>query len=263
MTSQVSESVTGLTGKHNFESTVYCLYIAAPATVPFTPASSGHVILWTVTAFYTLQNSTFSQMSQNEDGVLAQSPPPVPLHDPPESADVNCSDEDNARIAGQEKKRRPERDWELIGEWNPTTEDKDFIDAEIARIAKEKLAEGGITKLHSNRAKSTDLSLRKQRDSWPVSETTGVLRCPLSSRMKCRALLKVDRRDHLVQMFMSEMHTVESHAPAKDSGKYLKLHQKELVAQAVNMNPGCTAAQLRRNIHRTSPDKQILPKHSR
>jgi len=161
---------------------------------------TSHVVLWTVAAFYTLQKRTFSQMSQNGDGASAQSLPPVAPPDPLESADVNSSDEDDARVPLAEQKKRQERDWQLIGEWNPASEDKDFIDAEIVRIAKEKMAEGGITKLHSMRAKSTDLSMWKQRDAWPVSETTGVIRyrCPFSTRMKCLALLKLSQNQMML-----------------------------------------------------------------
>jgi hypothetical protein len=54
---------------------------------------------------------------------------------------------------------------------------------------------------------------------------------------------------------------VELHDLAKDCGKYLKHHQKELVTQAVSLNPTASSAQLQLNIHRSSPDKQILPKH--
>ena len=145
-------------------------------------------------------------MSQNGDG------PPVSPHDRADSSDEASGDDDHDRIAPKETRKRPEREWELIGEWNPATEDKAFIDAEIAHIAKEKMAEGGISKLHSIRAKVTDLSLWKERDVWPQqasSATTGLIRyrCPFSSSMKCQALLKIERRDNVVLMFMSRMHT--------------------------------------------------------
>ena len=211
------------------------------------------------------RNGTVSQMSQNAEQALLSPAIDPPAPDQPENAGENLSDEDDDADAATDKKKRPERDWELIGRWNPATDDKAFIDAEIARIAKEKMAVCCVTKLHLTKSKPTDLSMWKLWDTWPVSDTSFVhrYRCPLSSRFKCPALLKIERRDTVVQMFESKMHTVESHDPGKDRGKYLKHHQKELVTQAVSLNPTASSAQLRRNIHRSSPDKQILPKHKR
>ena len=122
------------------------------------------------------ENVTVSQMSQNADQAV-----PSPLTDPsspdePENAGDNVSDQDDAFCAARDKKKREERDWELTGHWNPATDDKAFIDAEIARIAKEKMAVCCVTKLHSTKSKPTDLSMWKLRDTWPVSDTSFVHR---------------------------------------------------------------------------------------
>jgi hypothetical protein len=62
---------------------------------------------------------------------------------------------------------------------------------------------------------------------------------------------------------MADMHGMDSHVPEKDTGKYLKFHQMEVIKSHVKINPSISAAHLRRNIHRTSPEKKIAPQHAR
>jgi hypothetical protein len=50
--------------------------------------------------------------------------------------------------------------------WNPTTVDCRLIKNEIARLAKKKMAEGGISSIHSRKKRATDLSGWKYKDSF-------------------------------------------------------------------------------------------------
>ena len=153
-----------------------------------------------------------------------------------------------------------------LGQWDPITVDAEVINDEIARLAKEKLAEGGISSLHSRKKKATDLSGWKYKDRF-INPDTGLsvvrYRCPVAGRFKCPALLKTVHTQGQVELYMSEMHGVDSHVPAKDSGIFLKFHQMEVIQSHVKVNPTISAAHLRRNIHRTSPEKKIAPEHAR
>ena len=73
-------------------------------------------------------------------------------HDPvvqaaPEAAQEASSDSSKAEAASAVKGRRVMREWELIGSWDPTTENADYIRSELERIATEKMAAGVISKL--------------------------------------------------------------------------------------------------------------------
>ena len=57
------------------------------------------------------------------------------------------------------------------------------------------------------------------------------------------------------------MHGVESHA--QDTSKYLKWHQKDEVVKHIQVHPMASAADIRRNFHRLSPEKKIAPEHVR
>ena len=92
MTAQFSVSVTGPTGKHNFDSGVYQLYISGPCTVSFTPATmpSGplqHFMIFICLAL--CENVTFSQMSQNAEQALLSPAIDPPAPDQPENAGEN------------------------------------------------------------------------------------------------------------------------------------------------------------------------------
>jgi hypothetical protein len=209
------------------------------------------------------QKKTREAMSDSDKEGLqdnADVPPAPDLSDQAEGEASDLQDEEAA------KPKRKNRVWELLGRWDPTTVDAEVIDNEIERIAQAKITEGGINSLLSRKRKETDLGGWKHKDIF-VNPSTGFTvnryRCPLSVRFKCQALLKTVRTEAAVELYMSEMHSVDAHVPAKDTGKYLKFHQMEVIQTHVKVNPTISAAHLRRNIHRTSPEKKIAPEHAR
>ena len=46
-----------------------------------------------------------------------------------------------------QKFKREFRVWQLLGQWDPSTDSEDFIETEIIHIAKEKMAVAGATQL--------------------------------------------------------------------------------------------------------------------
>ena len=205
-----------------------------------------------------------SMSDANEEGPQANaSLPPDPDHS--ESSDKDAAESEPAE-AEKSKRRRADRAWELLGQWDPTKDDTEVIGNEIARIANAKLVEGGITSLNSRKKKDTDLSGWKFKDRFrnPNTELTVVrYRCPLAGPFKCPALLKTIHSQARVELYGSAMHGSDAHVPAKDTGKYLKHHQREVIQSHIKVNPRTSAAHLRRNIHRTSPEKKIAPEHHR
>ena len=190
------------------------------------------------------------------------------LQPAPDSSDDAYNDASQLQEASAEKPKRKsqERVWESMEQWDRTILDDEFINNEIARLAKEKIAEGGISSLFSRKKKDTDLSCWKYKDRF-INPDTGLTvcryRCPLDARFKCLALLKTVHTQGQVEMYMADMHGMDSHVPEKDTGKYLKFHQMEVIKSHVKINPSISAAHLRRNIHRTSPEKKIAPQHAR
>jgi hypothetical protein len=63
----------------------------------------------------------------------------------PDSSDDSNNDASQLQEAAAEnpKRKSRERVWELMGQWDRTTVDDDFIQNETVRLAKDKMAEGG------------------------------------------------------------------------------------------------------------------------
>lgn len=180
--------------------------------------------------------------------------PERPAMDPGEAGGDDAS--------GQSKPRRQYRSWLEIGRWDPTSETDDHIKAEILRIAREKMQEGGIEHIKHLKSHESDLGHWKERDHHTSGNISIVrYRCPLSCRCKCNALLKVEYGPSRTIMFMSDMHTPASHE--QDQARYLKWQQKQEVVKAVQVLPLVSAKQIQRNLHRTSPEKQIDPELKR
>jgi hypothetical protein len=80
-----------------------------------------------------------------------------PAPDPSDDADNDAS---QLQEAAAEKPKLKSREcvWESMGQLDRTTVDDEFIKNQIARLAKEKIAEGGISSLFSRKKKDTDLS---------------------------------------------------------------------------------------------------------
>jgi hypothetical protein len=192
-----------------------------------------------------------------EEG-LQQIPLGAVIQSAPEAAQDASSDSSEAEAASAVKGRRVMREWELLGSWDPTTEDPEYIQSELERIATDKMAAGGITKVTFLKPSDTDLGQWKLKDEFKSAESGSKVtryRCPLQVRCKCPALLKVVHSPSRVQMFMSQMHVPESHAV--DKAKFLNWKQKNEVKEHVRVHPTASAAQMRRNLHRTSPEKKI------
>jgi hypothetical protein len=101
----------------------------------------------------------------------------------------------------QQLKNRSERAENVS--WDRTTVDDEFkfIKNEIARLAKEKIAEGSISSLFSRKKKDTDFSGWKYKDRF-INPDTGLTqyRCPLDVRFKCLALLKTVHKQGRVEI---------------------------------------------------------------
>jgi hypothetical protein len=198
-----------------------------------------------------------------EEG-FQQIPPDPVLQAAPEAAQEASSDSSEAEAASAVKGRRVMREWELIGSFDPKSENAEYIQSELERIATEKMAAGGIVKLAYLKHSDTDLGQWKVKDVFASAESGSKItryRCPLLVRCKCQALLKVVQSATLVQIFMSQMHDPESHAV--DKSKYLNWKHKNEVKEHIRVNPTASAAQMRRNLHRTSPEKKIDSQHVR
>ena len=182
----------------------------------------------------------------------------------PAAASQESSESSDMEDAAPRKSKRQERVWEEITSWDPTTEDIQVIHSELERIAREKMAISGITKLLHLKVLPSDLGMWKLKDMFESTESGSKVlryRCPLSVRCKCPALLKVIHTTRSIRMLMSSMHGVESHA--QDTSKYLKWHQKDEVVKHIQVHPMASAADIRRNFHRLSPEKKIAPEHVR
>jgi hypothetical protein len=63
-------------------------------------------------------------------------------------------------------KKRNEKAKNVSGSWDPTIVDCKFIKNEIARLSKEKMAEGSISSIYSCKKRATDLSGWKYEDRF-------------------------------------------------------------------------------------------------
>ena len=182
----------------------------------------------------------------------------------PQDATGGAGTESEEDAAPPQKSKRVFRAWQPLGQWDPTTDLDEFIESELTRIAQEKMAVAGITKLSSFKTHATDLHLWKVKDVYrsPASGLTVTrYKCPLMSRCKCLAMLRVSRSPTLISIDESNMHQANSHNV--DQSKFLTWQQRESISAAVQVAPLQTATSLRRQLHRTSPEKAIKPAHAR
>ena len=166
--------------------------------------------------------------------------------------------------AQPQKAKRVFRAWQPLCQWDPVTELEDFTESELMRIAKEKTTVAGVTKLSTFKVHQTDLCLWKVKDIYrSLASDLNVTRywCPLATRCNCSALLRVSRSPSQISIEESNMHEENSHAV--DQSKFLSWQQRESIAAAVQVAPLPTATSLRRQLHRTSPEKAIPPSHTR
>jgi hypothetical protein len=66
----------------------------------------------------------------------------------------------------QHKKKRSEKAENVSVSWDPTTVDCKFIKNEIAHLAREKMAEGCISSIHSRKRRATVLHGWKSKDRF-------------------------------------------------------------------------------------------------
>jgi hypothetical protein len=91
---------------------------------------------------------------------------------PPAPHSSDDADNDASQLEeAAAKKAKQERVYSCFAEnvsvsWDPTTVDCKFIKNEIARLAREKRAEGGISSIHSRKKRATDLHAWKSKDSF-------------------------------------------------------------------------------------------------
>ena len=67
----------------------------------------------------------------------------------PQDATGGAGTESEEDAAPPQKSKRVFRAWQPLGQWDPTTDLDEFIESELTRIAQEKMAVAGITKLSS------------------------------------------------------------------------------------------------------------------
>jgi hypothetical protein len=76
---------------------------------------------------------------------------------PPAPDSSDDADNDASQLEEAAAKKQSEKAENVSVSWDPTTVVCKFIKNEIARIAREKMAEGGISSIHSRKKRATDL----------------------------------------------------------------------------------------------------------
>ena len=153
--------------------------------------------------------------------------------------------------------------WEVLGRWDPREINAEELDAAILEHAKEAFVAGGIAKLHFVKSTDKDLGGWKRKDYYGMRKDVVCYRyqCPLAYRSKCPAQLRLTKGLTSVVLEKKNSHDAEVHS--KDHAKGLKWQQKESIAQAVSVAPLQSGTQIRRNLHRDSPEKRIDPSYNR
>lgn len=151
----------------------------------------------------------------------------------PQDAIADAATESEGETALPQKPKRVFRAWLPLGQWDPTTDLEEFIESELTRIAAEKMAVAGITKLSSFKRHETDLHLWKVKDVYrsPASGVTITrYRCPPMTRCKCKAMLRVSRTSSQVTIDQICMHEANSHNGSNESRSLplFKLHRCRL-----------------------------------
>ncbi len=141
------------------------------------------------------------------DEICNEPPVPDPPRTPPrEEAGANANpseindnaeeyeatedeDDEESESVGSEKRRRVSREWRVLGDWDPVQLLPSEIEANILRVATERMEESGLVEWPSTRVKpgkSIGLwCLRKLYVKDMGQTSVDTYYCPLNNRTKC------------------------------------------------------------------------------
>ena len=146
-------------------------------------------------------------------------------------------DEDESASVGSGKRRRVRRKWTVIGDWDAGHYIPSELDANILRVATERMEESGLVEWPSTRVKPTRsiglwcLGKSYLKDMGQTSVETYY--CPLSNCTKCPVQIRVTRS--LTAVVLETSGGVHSQAlcHAHDQSKKLNYKQRIAVAKVV------------------------------
>jgi hypothetical protein len=176
-------------------------------------------------------------------------------------------DEDESASVGSGKRRRVRRKWTVIGDWDAGHYIPSELDANILRVATERMEESGLVEWPSTRVKPTRsiglwcLGKSYLKDMGQTSVETYY--CPLSNRTKCPVQIRVTRSLTAVVLETSGGAHSQALCHANDQSKKLNYKQRIAVAKVVKVNPKATPTDVRRALHHLSPSGKITAEHLR
>ena len=216
-------------------------------------------------------------MSSDEEEALSpelgasssKSPVPPLSHNDSESDQDEESDEESAderpvKNLNQKKRghKKDLREWKVISQYQKADHEPEEIEHKIFEECKRLMEVTRLFRIDSKPAKEHDIFLWKHSTFWSVGKGSvdyQMLYCPMKRRFNCDCQIKICRTSQYVSLEMRGTHDAESHAPEKDTSKFLKVAQISAIRNGVRIAPKQSAKHLRRNLDHSSPEKRISP----
>jgi hypothetical protein len=197
-----------------------------------------------------------------------RTPPRTPDEEEQEAEQESLPDsesEEEQDIEGEEEERpkiiRGRRKWVLLESWDRTAQVGSAIDAEVLRLANERMEESGMVEWPTARVATKTIGLWSRhhkyfRDAGRTEIETYY--CPLKDSCHCPVEIRITRNATLVTLETCGEHS-QARCHQTDKSKKLNYKQRIAVAKVVKVNPTATSSDVRNALQRLSPSGKVQP----
>jgi hypothetical protein len=160
------------------------------------------------------------------------------------------------------KKTRGRRQWVLLESWDRTALLDSEIDAEVLRLANERMEESGMVEWPTARQATKTIGLwtlnhKYFRDAGKTEIVS--FYCPLKDRCNCPVEIRVSRSVTTVTLETCGGEHTQARCHQTDKSKKLNYQQRIAVAKVVKGNPSATSRDVRTALQRLSPSGKVQP----
>jgi hypothetical protein len=123
-------------------------------------------------------------------------------------------------------------EWKELAQYHKADHEPEEIKHKIFEECKGLMEVTRSFRIDSKPAKEHNIFLWKHSTFWSVGEGSvdyQMLYCPMKCSLKCNCQIKICRTSQYVSLEMCGTHDAESHAPEKDTSKFLKVTQISVI----------------------------------
>ncbi len=174
-----------------------------------------------------------------ELGASSSKSPVQPLSDNDSESDQHEESADE-RLMKKHGQKKDVREWKELAQDQKADHEPEEIEHKIFEECKRLMAVTKLFRIDSKPAKEHDIFLWKHSTFWSVGKGSvdyQMLYCPMKRCFHCDCQIKICRTSQYVSLEMCGTHDADSHAPKKDTSKFLKVAQISAIRTGVRIAP--------------------------